>query len=392
MLFGAKTAGYVGISVKDGDISGLINILMAKNIPLWNLKKGKEGFYFRLPLPYLPAVRRLAQAYGCYITVADRGGLPFFFKRVVKMRYVWCMALVVVGLLLLFTSSILRVEVTYEDGRAMNEAAATAILTTAVDHGLHPFMLKGSVDYDAVADAILDEFPTVSWVGFDMNGVTVTLRVAKKETEHQADASCGHIIATKNGVIREIFVLKGQKKVEIGDTVKTGDILISGLITYEEEGKEPVSDVTSAKGMVTAAVWYQGVSYVSLKGIDIIPTGEAAGIITATKDGETYTLWGSETNPFADSVTKVKEFPFLFGLTFQVTTFSEATAKEKQQTDEEAFALASKQAKEAAIEQIPADAVIIDEQTEKLTDQPGAVGIKVIIETEEDIGEFSAMK
>jgi similar to stage IV sporulation protein len=128
MLFGGKTAGYVRIKVKDGDIAGLLNRLMSKNIPVWHIEKGEEGVVFSIPLPQLKKARRLAHSCGCYITIAGRGGLPFFYRKALKMRYVWLMAFVCVGLLILFTSSILQVKAVREDQSALDEDLAAAVI------------------------------------------------------------------------------------------------------------------------------------------------------------------------------------------------------------------------------------------------------------------------
>lgn len=392
MIFGAKTGGYVGIVIKEGDISGLINVLMGKNVPIWNMKKTESGVYFRIPLPQLLRVRRLAQSFDCYITVADRGGLPFFYRNMKKSWRFWLTAFFAFCLLLLFTASIWRVEVTDENGNTLTEKETQAISETAADCGIRPFMLKKSVDYDAAAETILANHPSLAWAGFDIRGVTVTVRVAAKEKTDANSVFFGHIVAAKNGLIREIFVLRGQKKVEVGDTVEAGDILISGLITYEEEGKEPVSDVTAAKGMIKAAVWYEGVSYVSLRGVEVTQTGNESGIITLSKENETYTLWGSEENPFDDAVTEEREIPLAFGATVRVKTIHEVRAEEMERTAEEALILAKKQARAEAEAKLPRGVTIVDEHLEELTDQNGAVGVRVILETEEDIGIFSPMQ
>ena len=392
MIFGGKTAGYVTVTVKDGDISGLINILMARNVPVWQVRQSGDGVSFRIPLAALVKARKVAQSCGCYLTVTGRGGAPIFLKRMKKRSRLWFTVAVVFALLLLFSSSILRVEAVYEDGAAMDKTMSAEIMSIAADHGVHPLVLKYGVDYDAVGAAIMDRFPDISWVGFEVSGVTVRVKVAAKELEAEDNGAYGHIVAAKNGVVRQIFVLRGQKKVEIGETVEKGDILISGLITYEEEGKTPNSEVTGAKGMVTAAVWYEGVAYVSLSGVEVVPTGEAAGTVTVTKGDQTYLLWGSDVNPFEDSVTEVKRLTLPFGYSVAVKTFAAAEAKKTTLTAAEALTEAEKQAKAKAKAALPANAAIVEEKSEQLNDHSGAVGVRYIIETEEEIGTFVPME
>lgn len=392
MIFGAKLGGYVGIVIKEGDISALVNVLLAGNVPVWNMKKTEQGVYFRIPLPLLPKVRRLSHSFGCYITVADRGGLPFLYRSVIKSWHLWLTAFFCFCLLLLFTASIWQVEVTDDNGNSLTAEETEAILATAAENGVRPLMLKRNIRYDAAAEAILAAHPSLAWVGFEVEGVTVTVRVAAKEKTDANSVFFGHIVAAKSGVIREIFVLRGQKKVEVGDTVEAGDILISGLITYEEEGKAPVSDVTAAKGMIKAAVWYEGSAYVSLRGIEVTPTGRESGIITVGKGGKTYTLWGSAESPFANAVTEDREIPLAFGVSVQVKNIAEVWAKEKERTPAAALALAEKEARAAAAVKLPRGVTVVDEHLKELTAADGAVGVQVILETEEDIGAFSPMR
>ena len=60
-----------------------------------------------------------------------------------------------------------------------------------------------------------------------------------------------HIIAARDGVVRKIEVRTGIPLVKVGDTVKKGDILISGIIPIIGDYEELIrKEAVAAKGEV----------------------------------------------------------------------------------------------------------------------------------------------
>ena len=62
-----------------------------------------------------------------------------------------------------------------------------------------------------------------------------------------------HLVALKDGIIKEMVYEKGMSLVKQNDAVKKGDILISGIIKNNEEEV----GYTCAKGSIYAEVWYK---------------------------------------------------------------------------------------------------------------------------------------
>lgn len=390
MIFGSKIQGYVEVKVTGGGGAALLNRLANGEIAVWNVAFHDEFLTFSVPLSSLGVVRHAALAYGCHVTVCGRGGFPFFWKNVKSRRYSWLTALFVVALLGLCLSGVWRIDIVSETGAILTPSLEVEIESALRECGVSPPVWQRNIDAEKVTAVILNRCPSLSWVGLSFDGVVLTVSVAQRHTEETEPTDCGHIVAAADGVIRQILVLKGQKQVEAGTPVKKGDILISGYLTYEEEGKEPVHEETAAKGVVTASVWYEGTAYVSLEQVYPKLTGNHAGIVTLSKGKTSLILWGSEENPFEDSVTKEQKYP-LFGWELKVKTYSEAETKTRDLDKEQAKALAEKEAGNEAQKKWGKEGKVIGREVLELTDVPGAVGVRVILEAEEEIGVFQGV-
>lgn len=390
MMFGSRFSGYVEVMVTGKDIAGLLNSLAEEGISLRDVAGREAAVTFCVASELLSAVRRKAHDHGCFVTIRRRGGLTFYRKYFRRHGYAVFTAGAVLLLLWGVFSMVWRVDVAPEEGTILNAEERAMILAAAEECGLKTPGLRSAVDQKETAAEILARCPFLSWVGLSAHGVTMTVCVAERHEEDRSSERHGHIVADRDGTVRRIFVWKGQKLVEPGDRIRSGDILISGDIVYEEEGKEPVYDHTAANGVISAAVCYEGVAYTALTGEKLTATGQKAGILRLEGYGRELILWGNEQDPFLRSVIKEGKASF-FGLKLSFQTYCEATAHRVQLREKDAEAAAEKKAGELAQAQLRKDSVLLDRKVEVLHDREGAIGVRVILVCEEKIGKFKAL-
>lgn len=117
------------------------------------------------------------------------------------------------------------------------------------------FTFKKSFNYlKKVKESILEKYKDkIEWLEIDRVGldyeVKVTERIIPPKVE---ETSYCHITAQKEGVITKINSSKGEALVHDSSHVNKGDILISGIISFNEQTK----GYTCAIGTVYAEVWY----------------------------------------------------------------------------------------------------------------------------------------
>ncbi|NLO90084.1 MAG: sporulation protein YqfD [Clostridia bacterium] len=189
------------------------------------------------------------------------------------------------------------------------------MLEEASKNGLRIGALKPSLDADRLQRAILYEFPQLSWVGVEIRGTRATIEIVEKilPDKSRSDRRPGNMVAVKDGIIEEILVLSGEAKVAQGDTVRKGDLLISGTIYPEEEGesqggegeelnndkqqkKEPLQ--VRARGIVRARVWYEVEKEMSLVEEKDRMTGRKRELLILHLAGKEIVLKGKKGNPY----------------------------------------------------------------------------------------------
>jgi similar to stage IV sporulation protein len=125
---------------------------------------------------------------------------------------------------------------------------------------------------DKVESELLEKSESVGWISVNRRGHVAYVTVKEKNEPPQAQGSeavYSNVVATKDCVIDSIVVKKGMPMVKNGDSVKAGDILISGIIPSELGG-----------------------GFVRAEGEVFGRTTETVGVFVARE--ETGTLYGEE--------------------------------------------------------------------------------------------------
>ncbi|MBQ7344262.1 MAG: sporulation protein YqfD [Clostridia bacterium] len=92
------------------------------------------------------------------------------------------------------------------------------------------------VDKNALEAEILTERPDIAWISINRRGTVAYVEVIESENVgiiEQASPKYSNIVAERDGVIEEITVKSGVAAVKVGDVVRKGDILISGVVENE---------------------------------------------------------------------------------------------------------------------------------------------------------------
>ena len=132
-----------------------------------------------------------------------------------------------------------------------NETVAEKqILEYVRESGLR-FGVKASyVRSENTKNYLLSQLPQLQWVGVTTNGCIATVRVKERSLPDSAEDGGGTvtgIVAVCDGVITDLTVESGNPLITVGQSVKAGDILISG---YTDCGR--VVTVSKAAGEVYA--------------------------------------------------------------------------------------------------------------------------------------------
>lgn len=397
--------GYVTVVIRGAAPERLINMASSRGIWLWNIKWiSQDRIMASIRLSGLRPLRHIARETGCRFSIGGRHGFPFFISRIRRRKTMAVGAVLFLALLYMLSSFIWFVEVT-----GNTTVTDADVLKVARQAGLFPGVLKWNLDTFKVEKAIQDRLPKVFWAGVHIKGTRAVVEIAEKTLPPEGeDDNPTHIVAVKAGLIKEILVLKGHPVVEEGQTVKKGQILISGEIPppevneetgkQEGTGKERPRDehprYVHARGIVHARVWYEGYGEVELVETGVRRTGNEISRVCMKIGDREIILAGPKKIPFnkfdKDVVTKRLPAWRNINLPVEINTeryFELESFKEKRSYNE-----ARKKAVEMAIfeakSKLPGNAKIIGRKVEeiKVGHRENMVRMKVLIETLEEIG------
>ena len=104
------------------------------------------------------------------------------------------------------------------------------ILEAAEKSGIEFGASRRNVHSEKVKNELLTDIPELQWAGINTSGCVTTITVRERTSENQNNAQyfVSNIVAEKDGYILHGTVTKGTCLFQVGQSVKTGEVLISG--------------------------------------------------------------------------------------------------------------------------------------------------------------------
>lgn len=243
------------------------------------------------------------------ISISRQAGLPYQLSRLVLRKVLFVgLAVVIAGV---FAASMFVWDVRIS-GLDYNEAAALKEELSAL--GIYGGALKSGIDIKEAEKRLMIDHDEYAWVNIKLRGAVVGVEVvpAIPVPEIVDDSRPCNIVAAKDALIESVTARTGRARVKKGDTVREGDILISGLVW--DPGMARM--LFAARGKVIGSVWYAGAASAPLYRKTQSETGRTQtqrviviGADKAVVDGECS---------FSEYHTTVKDTRYIVGLILPV--------------------------------------------------------------------------
>ncbi|MBE6151041.1 MAG: hypothetical protein E7162_04445 [Firmicutes bacterium] len=219
----------------------------------------------------------------------------------------------------------------------------------------------------------------LEWLEIERVGTKYIVRVEERIIKTEKDkCSPRNIIAKKTGIIMNITSSKGEVIKTVNDYVKKGDILISGIITKNDEEKNRVC----AEGKVYAETWYQVIVEVPYNYKETIYTKEYKKNISFTIFNKRYALF-KDYNEFITSEKTLKSnvLPFKISLENNQKIINIDQIYTNEELDLKAFQLA----KEKILTIVKEENNILLEKKLKTTPKNSTIEMVIFFKVKEDI-------
>ncbi len=383
--------GIVTIKLLGQRPEKIINMALARGIFLWDLKKDQDFMSFRIRSSGYEALKSLADEHSYGMEVIDRKGLPFM-KSALKRRvgFLGGAAGFIIALYIL-SSFVWFISVSGNESIDDQK-----ILRAAAQYGVYKGAAKWNFSRVEAEQAILRDIKELTYIKIDIRGVKADIQVVEKILPGDEITGPCHLLASNDGVVKEILVLEGQARVKEGDAVVKGDVLISGIVfpqsnpyMVNEANQELNPYLVRARGTVKARVWYEGYGECRLHQENILFTGRDKRLVHIKTPWNEFKIFGDDKKGFELFETSETKKT----INTPLGEFSVINLMEKEQmveiqeyTEEEATKIAKEKALETLREKIDKYQKISDSKIEVLSSPSESVlRIKVAVETIEDI-------
>ncbi|HZJ82589.1 MAG TPA: sporulation protein YqfD, partial [Clostridia bacterium] len=354
-------SGYLLIKVEGLSLEKFINLCVSRGIKLWGIKRvGYTSLTVCIGIKDFKALPAIVRLLHCRVKILDKRGFPFltYGFRHRKMLIIG----MVIFLIILYglSSFIWTVEV---EGNV--KIQSELLYNLLEDKGIKPGVSKRELDIWDIQNEILMDIPEISWISIELKGTRAITRVVEGVQAPlliDKDKPC-NIVATKDGIIQQLIILEGEGLVEVGDTVKKGQLLVSGIIDHEDTG---VVRYVHAMSKIYARTWYEGEGSGDFAQVAANRTGEKI----SRKHWETK-AWEININgeeiPFKEYEVEERKKPIFnlgnFAPIFIVTRdFYEIQSNTTADIDRLAKEKAEKEALENAMKKIPKGAKAVDKK------------------------------
>ncbi|MBR2387191.1 MAG: sporulation protein YqfD [Clostridia bacterium] len=239
--------GYNTITADLSYAAKILNLCGFYGIPYRNQSCNNDKISLECSLFGTARLLRLCRKNGIDVISVTPHGLPhliFSYRR----RYGLLIGLILATALVFLSGRVLwdvRIdgEVRLSEKEVIDELRAC---------GLYVGMPLDKIDADVIQNRVMIYSDDVSWISINLSGTVahVEIRESTKLPEEEKSPSVANLVAAKDGKIAGFEEVRGDITVKIGDFVREGDLLVSGI----RDSKTLGFTYTAAEGKVFAEV------------------------------------------------------------------------------------------------------------------------------------------
>ncbi len=370
----------IWVKCKCNDYYKFINKIKYINIKILEIKYEHGYIYLKIDSKYLEKLNKYLISYK--FSIVKETGIYDILNKI-KRNYIFCICLLI-GTILFFIMSnmVVKINIIHE-----NSEIREIIADELDEYGIKVLSFKKSYkELDKIRQEILDKYPDkLDWMEFDVDGMIINVRIEERIiTDTSKDDLVCNLVAAKSGIINDIKVEQGEALVNINDYVKEGDILVTGVINYNEETKR----TTCASGEIYATTWYTVDVKIPFEYSEYEETGKKKYNIVWENDGNKKQILRERFDSYNSYLKNILK---VFDFNLYVETEMETEKITKTYTEEEALEVGINKAIENVKIKLGEKDEIIDKKVLKKVVNNSTMDIEVfvivkeLISTQEEI-------
>lgn len=246
--------GYLRVIVSGHSPERFLNLCSNRNLLIWKLLPAEDGYEFNISRKAFMELEPILEKTNTHIKIVDKVGLPFFLYRYRKRKLFVLGLFLCLGLLFAMTRFVWDIHIVGAYTYSKEE-----VTKYIEENYLKIGCLKTQVNCAKMEEELREHYDNIAWISCELVGTRLTIKMKesiRQEDEVESDKPCD-IVALKDGTIMSIITRNGTPLVKVGDTVKKGDILISGTVNIYDDAQQVIeTDYVGSKGDIYAQTKY----------------------------------------------------------------------------------------------------------------------------------------
>ena len=233
--------GYLCIRISGQAVERFINTCSYKGIKLWGLTPKPSYYEVNILVKDFKKLKPVIRKTRTKVTIVKRTGFPFFINQYKNRRLLIAGLFICIFLVYFSSKFIWNIEIT---GNYSNSTENIMLYLNSLD--IKTGIKKTEVDCYKISRKLRQSYDDIIWVSASVNGTNLIVQIKENfdtnemlyKTENVVPYD---IVADDSYVIADIVIRSGIVNVKKGDSVKTGDILVSGQIPVHNDAKEIIN-------------------------------------------------------------------------------------------------------------------------------------------------------
>lgn len=240
------TARYL---IEGADPTLCLNRCNKEGIKIWDIEKRDDFSYlFTASIQHRKSILSAAKGSYCEGSCLQTYGITADLKRCLRRP---CLLIsLILAIALSFYMKNLVWNIYIPDTEPALQGKIRHVLQ---EEGISIWSRTANLDPRQIKYTLLNRIPELSWVSVNPNGGKITVLSLQRSQDPQEEPSTPcHLVSLRDGIVTESTILEGMPLVKIGDSVRHGQILVSGVEDYGLYMK-----TVPAQGEIYGQTWYE---------------------------------------------------------------------------------------------------------------------------------------
>lgn len=237
--------GYCRMSAPAPQAAELLDLLKRRGIITFDAEFIEDRIYFCASRISAGGVMRECSLAGIEVRREGEYGVPSLLFRY-RMRFGVLVGIICCIAIIFFSGRVIW-DIRVDGNERLTDAE---VISQLRECGLSIGKVRSRVDTAGVENLVTIWSDDISWISINIIGTVAEVQIRESEPipKSPEEYDAANIVAAKDGYIERFEDTRGNVVAKIGDFVREGELLVSGLYDSQTEGLR----YTSAKGRVLA--------------------------------------------------------------------------------------------------------------------------------------------